>query len=64
MPRDSDINDELLDVVAYSSRAISRTKAEKDDKEKLKKPNIQNKFELFLSGDAVLAGNIIKIVLM
>lgn len=61
MPRESDIHDELFDVM---SRAISRTKTEKDDKEKLKKPNIQNKFELFLSGDTVLAGNIIKIVLM
>lgn len=50
--------------ITLSSRAkiSSKLKIAKDDKEKLKKPNTQSKFELILTGDAVLAGNMTRMV--
>lgn len=63
IPTDSETHYEKLPDVPLTSRTrlTSRSKTGKDDKEKLKKPNPPNKFELILSGDTVLAGNMIKI---
>ncbi|XP_026318812.1 uncharacterized protein LOC113229440 isoform X2 [Hyposmocoma kahamanoa] len=57
IPTDSETHYELPDVPLTSrTRLTSRSKTGKDDKEKLKKSNPPNKFELILSGDTVLAG--------